>query len=410
VLYKVFTFLVFVVGAASLAMPRGYSLGFFLICILGLILWLPKREILIDDKNRWLIWPCLIYASGHMAIGLMHLWAWRTFDPYVPFLLMAFGVWAIRKYKPASIFFWCGLALGAVLAACIAGYQAEVLGVRADGFNHAIQFGNSALLMGILCLVRLLMVRGRMWMDVLMALGFFAGLAASVWSQTRGGWLAMLLIVVWMLIKATQDWHPAKRLMAAIALLFVFAIPAMQTNGIVQTRVMAAMSEIEGYVSSKVQGNSVGARLAMWEFAYKNIANAPLIGQGVQGWKQNRDAGIKSGALDPFMQDFSHLHNEFLDVTYKTGLFGLALLMVLYGVPMLRFFNPYLQGYGADVKSLAMGGMVLPMIFMDFGLTTAFLSHNSGRMMFVSMLMCLGALLLNAAETSCQSARTDSGS
>jgi O-antigen ligase len=386
------------VGAASLALPRGYSLSFFFLCLLGLALWLPTREPLIDDKNRWLIWPCFIYAVGHMVIGLMHSWAWRTLDPYVPFVLLAFGVWAIRKYKPAAIFFWCSLALGALLAACIAAYQAEVLGVRADGFSHAIQFGNSALLMGVLCLVRLLIVRGRMWMDVLMALGFVAGLAASVWSQTRGGWLAVLLIVAWMLTKATKDWHPAKRLVTAIALLCALAIPAMQTNGIVQKRVMTAVSEFEGYLVSKIQGNSVGARLAMWEFAYKDIVNAPLIGRGMEGWKQNRDAGVKSGALDSFMQNFSHLHNEFLDVAYKTGLIGLALLLILYCAPMLIFFKPYLQGHGADVKALAMGGMVLPIMFMDFGLTQTFLSHNSGRMIYASMLLCFGALLLNAIE------------
>ncbi len=65
---------------------------------------------------------------------------------------------------------------------------------------------------------------------------------------------------------------------------------------------------------------------------------------------------------------------------------------------MLIFFKPYLQGYGSETKALAMGGMVLPMMFMDYGLTQTFLSHNSGRMVFVSMMMCLGGLVLNAAE------------
>lgn len=35
---------------------------------------------------------------------------------------------------------------------------------------------------------------------------------------------------------------------------------------------------------------------------------------------------------------------------------------------------------------------------MDSGLTPVFLSHNSGRMMLVSLWMCEAALLLNAAE------------
>lgn len=397
-LRSLYSIVVFLVGAVALVIPRGYSLGFFLACVLGLLLWLRHRESLIDDTNKWLVWPCLAYAVGHMAIGLVHLKAWRTIDPYVPFVLLLLGVWGIRKYKPNALFFWGGLAVGAIGAACLAGYQALVLGARADGFNHAIQFGNAALLMGVLCLVRLLTVRANRWMDALIVLGFGAGLAASVWSQTRGGWLAVLLILAWMLINATQGWHLAKRVLAAVALLFVLAIPAMQNNGIVQNRVMTAVAEFEGYLESKTQGNSVGARLAMWEFASKDIAGAPWIGRGSEGWKQNRDIAIQSGALDPFMKDFSHVHNEYLDVAYKTGLIGLALLLALYWLPMLMFFKPYLQGYGSDVKALAMGGMVLPMMFMDFGLTQAFLSHNSGRMVFVSLLMCLGAFVLNAAE------------
>ena len=192
-----------------------------LLLLLGLLLWLRQRESLIDNTNKWLIWPCLAYAVGHMAIGLVHLMAWRTIDPYLPFVLLLLGVSGIRKYKPNALFFWGGLAVGAIGAACLAGYQALVLGARADGFNHAIQFGNAALLMGVLCLVRLLTVRANRWMDALIVLGFGAGLAASVWSQTRGGWLAVLLILAWMLINATQGWHLAKRVLAAVALLFV---------------------------------------------------------------------------------------------------------------------------------------------------------------------------------------------
>lgn len=389
---------IFLVGAVALVLPRGYSVGFFLACLTGLLLWLPRRSSLWDSKTKWLIGPCLAYALGHTAIALVHQWAWRSLDPYVPFVLLALGMWAIRHYKPNPLFFWCGLAVGTIGAAGLAGYQAQVLGLRADGFNHAIQFGNVALLMGVLCLVRLLTVRSKLWLDMLMVLGFGAGLAASVWSQTRGGWVAVLLILVWMLANATRGWRPVKRVMAAMAMLAVLAIPALQTNGIVQNRLMTAVHEAQSYWLSNAQASSVGARLAMWAFASKDIADAPLIGQGAEGWKRNRDAGIQAAVLDPFVKDFSHLHNEFLDVAYKTGLIGLAILLALYGVPMLMFFKPYLYGYGTDVKALAMGGMVLSMMYVDFGLTQAFLSHNSGRMVFVSLLMCFGALLLNAAE------------
>lgn len=390
------------VGAVALVIPRGYSVGFFVVCVFGLLLWLPKREVLIDDKTKWLLWPCVVYVLVHMVIGLWHMWAWRSIDPYVPFLLLPFGVWAVRRYKPPVVYLWVGLAIGAIAAAIFAGYQAVVLGLRAGGYNHPIQFGNVALLMGVLCLVRLLTVRGSKWLDVLMVAGFGAGLATSVWSQTRGGWLAVMLIFMWMLFTATKGWRVTKRLTAGVALLCALAIPALQSNGIVQNRVLTAAHEVQLYVQSGAQATSVGARLAMWQFAVKDMVDAPWIGQGAQEWLRKRDKAIEDKRLDPFIQNFNQLHNEYLDVAYKTGLLGLLALLVLYAVPMLWFFKPYLYGYSANTKALAMGGMVLPMMYMDFGLTQAFLSHNSGRMVFVSLLMCLGALVLNASEDESQ--------
>ncbi len=394
----VFSLCLLTSGAVLLVMPRGYSVGFFLFSLMGLALWSRTRDKLVDASNQWLILPCLVYAVGEVAIGLTHHWGLRMLDPYVPFVLLMFAVLVLRKYKPNPLYFWCGLAVGAVGAALISGYQSMVLGQRSDGFTHAIQFGNAALLIGVLCFVRLLTVRSSKWVNVLMALGFVSGLAASVWSQTRGGWLAVFLIFIWLLATATHAWPKAKRLGAAAALLCVLGIPALQPNGIVQNRVMSAAHELEVYLETHAQASSVGARLAMWEFASKDIAQAPWLGHGVLGWMRSRDEGVALGALDPFIKDFTHLHNEFLDVAYKNGLVGLALLLGLYILPMLMFFKPYLHGYSSEVKALAIGGMVLPMMYMDFGLTQTFLSHNSGRMVFVNLLMCLGSLLLNEIE------------
>lgn len=395
---ELFSIIVFSVGALALVLPRGYSIAFLLACLIGLIHWARTKNKLFDEKNKWLIWPCLAYAVVDAAISLAHQWALRSLDPYVPFMLIVFGIASLRIFKPRIALFWVGLAVGAVGAACFAGYQALVLEMRSGGHLHPIQFGNIALLMGVLCLVRLLTVRGNKWLDVLMLTGFCAGLAASVWSQTRGGWVALLMICVWMMYIVTKGWHLGRRIGAVAALLGVLAIPVLQSNGVVQTRVMTAVNEASQYWSSNAQASSIGSRFAMWTYASKEILDAPLIGHGDKGWLRSRDAAIEKGELDPFIKDFSHLHNEYLDVAYKTGLIGLAFLLCLYLLPMLMFFKPYLNGYGPEARALAMGGIVLTTMYIDFGLTQTFLSHNSGRMVFVSLLMCLGALLLNVIE------------
>lgn len=381
-----------------MAMPRGYVVGFYAICLPAIVMWLGSRSSLLPTSLCGFAWPLLAYAVGNMAIGLHEKMAWRTLDPFVPFCLMLFGVWALQKYKPKAAWFWAGLSTGAIVAAAIAGYQAVKLGARANGFTHAIQFGNAALLLGTLCMVRALLTFRLSWMNAFMWLGFVAGIASSVWSQTRGGWLAIVLIFFWVLINATKDWPMPKRVVVAMALAIGLGAPALQPNGVVQSRVLEGVQEFKAFVDAGSQASSVGSRLAMWQFSVQQFRQAPLLGIGQTGWIQVRDEAIAKQQLVPFIGTFTHVHNEYLDVTLKHGFIGLVLLLMLYLVPMFVFFKPYLRHPNFEVRSLAMAGMVVPMMFMDFGLTQVFLSHNSGRMVLVSLWMCVAALLLNAAE------------
>lgn len=386
----------FLVGAAALLMPSGYSLGFYLLCFAGVGAWLKHRQTLVPDETRYFFWPLLVYALGQMTLALQERWAVRELSNYLPFVLVMFGLWSIRRYKPKSEWFWAGLAVGALGAAVLSGYQAVMLGMRAGGFTNPIQFGNVALLFGVLCIVRALLGHQGVAMRILMLVGFIAGLAASVWSQTRGGWLAVVLIFIWIVVNATKDWARLKRGLVAFAMLTALAIPTLQPNGVVQSRIAVAVSEFNAFFDQGKQDTSVGARLAMWSVAIGEIGKAPIFGHGNQGWIEVRDDAMADGRLSSFSAGFTHLHNEYLNVAFKRGLVGLALYLALYLVPMLMFFRPHLQDARPDARALAMAGMVVPMMFMDFGLTQTFLSHNSGRIVLCSLWMCVAALMLNA--------------
>jgi O-antigen ligase len=395
---KFVTLLVFVVGALSLVLPSGYSLGFYLLCFTGLGVWLRDRQDLLLDEAKYFFWPLLAYAIGQGAMALHEKWMLRQLGNFLPFLLVPFGVWGIRKCKPNDTWFWAGLAVGALGAAVFSGYQSVVLGLRAGGYIHPIQFGNIALLFGVLCLVRAMVVFEWSRLNVLLWAGFVAGLAASVWSQTRGGWVAVVLIFFWILAKATKGWRLVQKGVVVLVLAGLLVAPALQSGGVVQSRVKEVATEFNAFFELGKQDTSVGARLAMWRIGLSGIAEAPMFGHGDQGWLEHRDAAIANGELSSFSAEFTHLHNEYLNVTFKRGLVGLALYLALYLVPMLVFFKPFLNDACNKVRSLSIAGMVIPMMFMDFGLTQTFLSHNSGRVVLCSLWMCVAALLLNAKD------------
>jgi len=137
----------------------------------------------------------------------------------------------------------------------------------------------------------------------------------------------------------------------------------------------------------------------MWRFALQHIGDAPILGVGKQGWVALRDQGVANGELSVvYISNVDHVHSEYLDAMLKHGVVGLLLLLTFYLAPMFLFFRRYLSALNREVKALAMAGMVIPMMYMDFGLTQVFLSHNSGRMVLVSLWTCSAALLLNAIE------------
>ena len=386
------------VGGVALVLPSGYSLGFYLLCLISIALWIKSRGELLPPDVELFVLPLLVYAVGHGVMALNEKWTLREVNHFLPFFIVVFGLWGIRKYKPNADWYWMGLALGAIGAAIYSAHQALVIGGRAGGALNPIQFGNIALLFGVLCMVRALVKPTFGWVTWFLWLGFLGGFAASIWSQARGGWLALVFIVIWIFIYATRQWTTFKRRLAAIVICSLMVVPVLQSDGVVKVRIIEAVAEFKAYLETDKQDSSVGARLTMWTLVFENVMQSPLLGQGDKGWIMLRDKAIGDGRLSNFSATFTHVHNEFLNVAFKRGFIGLALYLALFLVPMLLFFRPYLNHAAVEVRSSAMAGMVIPMMYVDFGLTQTFLSHNSGRVVLCSLWMCVAGLMLNAVE------------
>lgn len=392
--------MLFVVGAVALTVKSGYSYGFYGLCFGGLIVWLVRsRETLYRPELRYFLYPLAAYAVALCGMSLFEYAEWSPVGEYLPFVLSVFGVWVLRRYKVSAVLMWCGVAVGALLAGVLATHQGLYLGVRAGAHMLPIQFGNIALLFSVFCLIRLL-VGGPSLIGVKLLLlgGLGGGVVASVFSQSRGGWVAILLILGWIFWQVSKKWKTVLRVGLIASFVAVLSAFPFFSEGIVQQRIQLAAKEVSAYVDTGKQDTAVGSRLAMWRLGLMGLSEAPLVGQGNAGWLKNRNAAVASGELSVFSADFGHLHNEFLNVAYKRGAVGLVFLLAMYLVPMLYFFRPYLSHDNPEIRALAMAGMVIPMMYMDFGLTQSFLTHNSGRIVLCSLWMCTAALMLNALE------------
>lgn len=381
-----------------LLLPLGYwvaPLALLLVVGLG---WAHRPVPFEGTWPQWLTVAALLsVGAADLATGLWHgevALAWPTVGAA---LIAAAMVPAATLLRPQLAWWWGGLALGGVGCGLWALWQAGVTGAsRANGHGevNAILFGNLALLTGLLCLAGL----GWAWQQncrrrwlVALLLGAVGGLLASALSGTRGGWLALPLATLVFYRAYLRSWPARWRWLTigAVVVLLVGFYLAPQSG--VQQRVGMAMEETVDYLAGEPNG-SVGTRLEMYRGALLLISHSPWMGLGHGGYRDAMGELVEQGRVVPGLDRYWHAHNDLLDAWVRRGLPGLLAVLALYLLP-LWVFTPRLVATDPGTRSLAVAGLLLPVTFIDFGLSYAFFAYPIGIVVYGGWLAVASALL-----------------
>ncbi|MEL7613049.1 O-antigen ligase family protein [Vreelandella titanicae] len=312
--------------------------------------------------------------------------------------LAALAFILVRAVPPRPSTWWVGLALSGLGAGGWAAWQKWVVGLtRATGHPplHSIFFGNLALLMGLLCLAGL----GWAWQQrstrffwvALLLSGAMGGGLASALSGTRGGWLALPLVIWVFYYGYARRWRALWRWLALTAAIAVMIGVYTTPHSGVEKRVDKAVAEVHRYMEGADYG-SVGARLEMYRGAFWLIYERPLVGYGHQGYLPAMQRLETQGVLSPELGNYWHAHNDLLDAWVRKGLPGLVIVVSLYLIPLWLFF-PGLRAESATQRSYAVAGMLLPITFMGFGLSYSFFAYPAGVAVYASWLIFLWVLV-----------------
>jgi O-antigen ligase len=220
----------------------------------------------------------------------------------------------------------------------------------------------------------------------LSAAGLVLGALASLLSQSRGGWLALGVALP---VQAVILWRAMDRrdfMVSVVAALVCGSALLALTAQQLSQRVELARSEVELYEATGNAATSVGQRLDHWKLAWRLGLAKPLEGWSQKGYEIEKERIVAAGQAHPFLLQFNHAHNEYLDLFAKRGVLGLGALLILYAVPLVLFW-PHRNVTAAERKlmPLQLIGVLIPVIYAGCGLTQGFLGHNSGTMFFVFM-------------------------
>lgn len=384
---------VFLFSAIALIIPSGFSVGASLLVLGSVVLLWQRAKPQLRRDDYLLMAAFAAYFFINAAVLLTQAALLREYDAPLRFLLALPALLLLLAYPPRAAAFWGGLAAGAIGAGVYAFDQILPLGVtRAGGSTNPIQFGNISILFAILCLAGLawaaVQPRRRAW-TALLLLGAVCGTAASIFTASRGSWIALPVCASLLAFQHAGSYGKRLGIGFVVLLTLMAGVYALPQSG-VRARTELAEVELQRYFVSGDADTSVGTRLELWRSGIAMVAEHPLLGWSKQGYMDHKAELIKAGKVAAVIGGHTHLHNEYLDALVKHGAAGLLALLALYLVPLGLFAQRLRRGDDKD-RIYAAAGVALCVSYMLFGLTQAFLTHNNGVMTFAFLTIMLWA-------------------
>lgn len=276
---------------------------------------------------------CLLMVSL-ISVGVA---LWRGDNPIRPFTVVYVLTLLACAVAPRGIGIHLGIAVTGLLeavssglavwlhhdsatTACVVGYKCGLL-----GFNlHGISDNENALAISMALAMPFIYMAFRGWQGTVLTL-YVAAMVTLTGSRTGlvAGGITLLALLVIRPDARRPNPAPGRSLLLALGLIVVIGVGAV---------VPLVVSNPEAFTG----------RGALWRLARSELAHPGnlLHGTGVFGWDHVRE----TGQIDA--SEVYSVHNQWLQVTYSTGLIGLAFFAVAVGMLLWQARGTYFTVVG----------------------------------------------------------------
>jgi O-antigen ligase len=312
------------------------------------------------------------------------------------------GLVLVLAARPPRRVLWWGVIAGALAALPLVSWQRLILNVdRPGGLFNAITFGDLSLCLALLSMAAAIDFRNSTRQAVWPALGALAGVAGSVMSGTRGGWIALVLAAAVFIRHARIVASRRVRLLLVASFSLFIAtwfVPALGMQG----RVVQGVTDVRLWLSGDTAFSNVGIRLELWKGALMLIAGHPVFGQDPANYRNQLAQWALDGKIDRVVLTMPHLHNDALQAFVTGGMFGFIGWLGIMAMPLLFFWRAMRRGSEGGVHGEqfvpALAGTLVVLSYFSFGLTEVMFWSVKGSLFYALMVFLLMGFCLNAKE------------
>ena len=207
------------------------------------------------------------------------------------------------------------------------------------------------------------------WLLLLKLMGGAAGIYVSIYSGSRGAWLAgPFIFLLFLLIRFGDFWRAqgverfnialqTSLILIASIILFCFAL---YFSDAVSSRVISGYHEIRNWFAGENLDSSAGTRLSIWKFSFQFASESLIFGYGeeknMMQLLSNSPLNIPANEIAINTMALTGPHSDILSKLLSSGLFGLFAYLCLLFVPFY-FFYAHRNSLLADKKRAARMGM-----------------------------------------------------
>ncbi|WP_421202563.1 O-antigen ligase family protein [Aeromonas enteropelogenes] len=371
----------FLFGALCLAIPSGYSYGPIILSIMSLfVFWRADYWSAMSREVKILFWIFIFYFTVQAVSIFLDGGALKELDRPSRALMAAMILPLLSKHQVRLVSIMSGFACGAVISGIIAIYDKFYIGMdRAFGNGMPIQSGNISMTLGLFCLCAYFWYRenNERKFSNLMLVACLMGMIGSFLSGTRGGWVLLPVIIA----TIVMHYQTSERRYFSWAFICFFigvvSIVSIPQTGVFD-RMQTAKTDIVQFIDGENPDTSLGIRFQLWSSAWDAFQKKPIWGWGNNGIREIHQQQLEQGKISDFIYNFNyHAHNQFLDEMAKRGIIGLLALCLVYFYP-ISIYRKHKKSSSMKYILMAVASLTL----IDYSLTQAFISHNSGIVFF----------------------------
>jgi len=395
----------------SISLAWNFSRAYYLVlAIVGIWYFLKSKMQLCKDQKIFCL-PIILFFVSALLSYLVNDSPKRGPQILIEtFTLLLFAIPLLKlytRYSPSIQFVWGMFIAGAMAIGVYSIIELWITpGGRAGGSTgQAVLFATmAAALTGAVSASYSFLSKYRSLGTIIFILATGLGFTALLLSGSRGAWLAIPFIILFILLFYFEKISWLKK---SVLIFFAFIVIPLASYQVtfVSERVNIAVEEVSKVMAKnpnlEQRNTSVGLRVELWRTALDIFSESIIFGVGPGSYKNAMKKYVEENDALPRLPNMKHAHNQLLNTLMTKGLIGAIALIFMLTSHLYVFIKYLKRSNSTDIRTLALAACMIIFTFIILGLTSSPFERKITLVFYAfSLSVLLGKIIfLNKAKS-----------